>query len=57
MNKIKCSECKKELDMTQVKYHTPINQKPVHVFCDAYCSHDWHVKHKPRTKEQNADKI
>jgi hypothetical protein len=51
-NKLRCSECKKELDVQRIKYHTPTTQQPVHVFCDAYCSHDWHVINKPRTKER-----
>tara|TARA_Y100000356_G_C11141226_1_gene225461 strand:- start:468 stop:686 length:219 start_codon:yes stop_codon:yes gene_type:complete len=49
MNKLKCSECGKEVDIHKVKYHTTPDETPVHVFCDAYCSHDWHVKNKPRT--------
>ena len=52
-----CEQCDKELEMEKIKYHTNPKQSPVHVFCDAYCSHDWHVRNKPRTKERNADKI
>ena len=44
-----CRECGKEVDIHKVKYHTTPDETPVHVFCDAYCSHDWHVKNKPRT--------
>ena len=36
MNKLKCSECGKEVDIHKVKYHTTPDETPVHVFCDAY---------------------
>tara|TARA_X000000950_G_scaffold284209_1_gene386803 strand:+ start:1772 stop:1945 length:174 start_codon:yes stop_codon:yes gene_type:complete len=46
----RCSTCGKTLDLYQVKYHTPQNEPPVHVFCDAYCSNDWYIKNKINKK-------
>lgn len=46
---LKCSECSKNLIPTTIKYHTADRQ---HVFCDAYCSHDWHMKHKDPTEPE-----
>ncbi len=34
--------------MLDIKYHTADGS---HVFCDAYCSHDWHSKQKTEKKD------
>lgn len=38
-----CSECKKLVDLSNVKYFTPDHKN---VFCDAYCSFAWYNKKK-----------
>tara|TARA_B100001939_G_scaffold308482_1_gene289119 strand:+ start:7169 stop:7345 length:177 start_codon:yes stop_codon:yes gene_type:complete len=46
----RCSTCGKTLDLYKVKYHTPQNEPPVHIFCDAYCSNDWYLKNNKINK-------
>ena len=48
-----CSTCKKQVDLTTVKYHTADKQ---HVFCDAYCSHDWYQKHPTHEGSMGTDR-
>lgn len=36
-----CSECEKMLNPFDIRYHTA---DMVNLFCDAYCSFEWHVK-------------
>mgnify|MGYP001174342114 CR=1 FL=1 len=45
---ISCAECGKVLMVEMVKYYTA--NRRFH-FCDAYCSHAWHMTH-----ETNGDK-
>jgi hypothetical protein len=40
---IKCSICSCNINEFDVKYHTADMK---HVFCDAYCSFEWHMKEK-----------
>ena len=49
MNELKCSVCSCNVDPFDVKYHTADRQ---HVFCDAYCSHEWHTKLKENKDEK-----
>ena len=45
---VNCSQCNKEIDMEEVeiKYHSPVvNGSVNHVWCDAYCSFEWHKIH------------
>lgn len=48
---IRCSNCQKDLtdlyEAGEIKYHSPIesNGNVNHVWCDAYCSVEWHHTH------------
>lgn len=44
----KCSQCQTLLDIDKVKYWN--DDSGVHVFCDAYCSHDWHMERDRKKK-------
>ena len=46
-----CSECDKPVNLQTVKYYTADHQN---VFCDAYCSFNWHNKQKPE-EDKNDD--
>ena len=46
-----CSECEKFVTGNPV-YHTPNYE---HVFCDAYCSHEWYSKKRNVDKDQTND--
>ena len=35
---IRCWVCNNQLKREEIKYHTPIQNGSVKVFCDAYCS-------------------
>ena len=37
----------------EIKYHTADKQ---HVFCDAYCSHDWYQKHPTHEGSMGTDR-
>ena len=49
-NKQKCSQCQTMLDLTKVKYWN--DDSGVHVFCDAYCSHDWHMERDRKKRKE-----
>lgn len=39
MQFINCTTCKRQIAVHDIKYHTADQTK---VFCDAYCSHEYH---------------
>ena len=53
MRVMPCATCSKVVDLTSVKYYTADQQ---HVFCDAYCSHDWYSKIKDSSNERSSRK-
>ncbi len=46
---LNCSVCSCNIDPFDVKYH---NAEKTAVFCDAYCSHEWHQKLKENKDEE-----
>ena len=47
----KCTTCGKLLIM-DIRYHTADLK---HVFCDAYCSHEWYSEQKELNGDKNED--
>lgn len=55
---LKCGQCNSVLLPENIKYHTaPVEGKIHNVFCDAYCSHEWHMKNTDlyNVKDKNND--
>jgi hypothetical protein len=51
-----CSACGSSLIVSEIKYFTADKK---HVFCDAYCSHEWYSKlrkHKEEDERTNDDR-
>lgn len=47
MQTLPCSTCNKIVILTEVKYYTADKK---HVFCDAYCSHEWYNSKRDKPK-------
>ena len=47
INSVMCSECGKVVNVRDIKYHTADMKK---LFCDAYCSVEWHRKNDKERK-------
>jgi len=47
-----CSQCDRIVNITVAKYFI-VREDILHVFCDAYCSHDWHINNTHDKEQHN----